>query len=147
MDADQAVSGPTQEPDANIPLTGLAPMDSQHRRILQAMQLLLKSLETPFPEESLEVRVRRVRDLVNEHFAAEEQIMEAAGYPFLEAHRAEHQVLTERCDALMAGCGTTYGPTVAALGTTVLALFRHHVERVDRDYATYLGSLPAGPQG
>jgi hemerythrin len=142
MDQEKPGTGSPAEFTEDLPLTGHALMDSQHRRLLQAMELLAESLNTPFPQESLEIRMRRVRDLAAEHFEAEEALMESAGYPYLEAHRAEHQVLSERCEGLAASYGTPYAPTLPGLCAAVRALFYRHVEVIDRDYAAFLGSVP-----
>lgn len=140
MEADFSEPGLPAGPKDDLRPTGQVRMDIQHRRILQAMGLLVASLDTPFPEESLEIRVRRVRDLAREHFAEEEGLMEASGYPFLEAHRADHEVLRDRCEDLLAGHGSTYSAPLPALCGTITELFRRHVERVDSDYAAFLES-------
>jgi hemerythrin len=145
MDADFSESGSPAGPKDDLRPTGQVRMDMQHRRILQAMGLLVESLGAPFPEESLDIRVRRIRDLAREHFAEEESLMEASGYPYLEAHRADHEVLRDRCEDLIAGYGSTYSASLPALCGTITELFRRHVEMVDSDYAVFLESV-AGRQ-
>ena len=80
---------------------GVDEMDSQHVRIFHALQRLQESLEGPFPLETLGARLKLLEALVLEHFRDEEHLMECRGYPHVLPHRAEHELLIEKCHILL----------------------------------------------
>ena len=118
--------------------TGDPDLDAQHLRILQALQRLEESLCGPFPLATLGARLAQLEDMVLEHFRDEEARLEAAGYPLLVPHRAEHEVLVERCHQIMGTYTGPDSPPLASMPEAFVAIFQQHIQDVDADYAAWL---------
>ena len=120
-------------------LTGDPTIDEQHRELFARVAALLGA-----SGERSRAEVARLLDYVGdyvvEHFGAEERAMEAAGYPDLAAHRAEHQRFVQEFAALrqeFAADGP--GPLfVVRVENRVNAWFREHIYRTDRALAAFL---------
>lgn len=79
--------------------TGVALLDEQHREIYQWLAELQSAADderTLFGVYSL----TRLKHYTRAHFAAEEALMETAGYPGLAEHAAEHATFRARLDQL-----------------------------------------------
>lgn len=79
--------------------TGVALLDEQHREIYQWLAELQSAADqerTLFGVYSL----TRLKHYTRAHFAAEEALMKAAGYPGLAEHAAEHAKFCARLNEL-----------------------------------------------
>ncbi len=72
---------------------GVADMDEEHEALFTMFDRLYQSIRTPRPPENFSAEIEAIVDFAVGHFASEERLMEAAGYPKLEAHRQEHRRL------------------------------------------------------
>jgi len=135
---DQAGSPVSDDVREGLRRTGDADMDGQHLRILQALQRLDESLRGPFPLATLSARLTQLEDFVLEHFRDEEALLEQAGYPLLAPHRAEHEVLVERCHRLMDQFSSPHSPPLTSLPEAFISMFLRHIAEVDMDYAPCL---------
>jgi hemerythrin-like metal-binding protein len=76
-------------------LLGHAELDDDHQRLVDH----LNSLANEIPDASYELCVQlfdALEQAATEHFAREEEILEGAGFPGLQSHRAYHAELIER---------------------------------------------------
>lgn len=121
---------------------GVDEMDSQHVRIFHALQRLQESLEGPFPLETLGARLKLLEALVLEHFRDEEHLMECRGYPHVLPHRAEHELLIEKCHILLRDYSTPGSPPLARLPEELRDVFINHIQGVDMDYSRFLAEHP-----
>lgn len=71
--------------DQTFQVLGDAVMDQTHREFMQQLQVLQSAGSHEFP-----ALFARLADHTQAHFAAEQQMMEASGYPALAEHRADH---------------------------------------------------------
>jgi hemerythrin-like metal-binding protein len=145
MDSDPADPSPFAEATVAAQSTGQPEMDRQHQRLLLVLQRMDESLRGPFPLATLGARLKQLEELGQEHFREEEAMLEAAGYPHLKFHRAEHARMEERFHELIAEFASPDSPPLTALCEAFLALFVHHVETVDLDYAGFLRQQVAEP--
>jgi len=113
-------------------------MDNQHQRIHQTLLRLVESMRGPFPLETLGARLRLLETMAKDHFRAEESLMKEVRYPHLLPHRAEHGVMEERFHDLLDQYGSPDSPPLPGLGEAMSAMFLHHIETVDLDYAAFL---------
>lgn len=125
-------------PSGALRRTGDPDMDRQHMHILQALERLHESLLGPFPLENLGARLRQLETLTMEHFRDEELLMEQWHYSLLASHRAEHELIVDRCHQLLDQYGSPDSPPLEQLPQALIALFTHHIETVDMDYAAML---------
>ena len=136
--ADPSPSGSTLEA---LCLTGNQDLDNQHGRIFQALQRLDESLRGAHPLETLGARLRLLETYTLEHFENEEALMEMAGYSLLLPHRAEHELIIERCHALLEQFSAPDSPPLANLSEVLNAHFNRHIREVDMDFVAFLARL------
>jgi hemerythrin len=138
MTENQADANPSGYAREGLSQVGDPELDAQHLRILQALERLDESLRGPFPLATLGARLKQLEDYVLEHFRDEEARLELAGYPLLLPHRAEHEVLVERCRGLIDQFSSPDSPPLATLAEMFATIFLAHIREVDTDYAAFL---------
>jgi hemerythrin len=115
--------------------TGVTVLDDQHKAIFQ----WLSELESASDEQRTLFGVyviTRLKHYMREHFAAEEAMMEEAGYPNLEQHLAEHAVFRAKLDELQL---KSIGEDISS--DTVRFLnhwLTNHIAKSDMAYVPYL---------
>jgi hemerythrin len=81
---------------SDVLLVGHAQIDADHRRMFE----IADRLHTGIREARKDILVREVMgellDYTLTHFAREEALMKAAGFPGLEDHRFEHELISYR---------------------------------------------------
>ena len=82
--------------------TGVPEIDRQHRELLRRMELLWVALKARDESAETERTLLHLGEYVELHFQAEEAIMAEAGYPGLAQHKAIHDDLRGRVEALVA---------------------------------------------
>jgi hemerythrin len=138
MTCDQAEANASGYAREGLCCVGDPDLDAQHLRILQALERLDESLRGPFPLATLSARLKQLEDYVLDHFRDEETRMELIHYPLLLPHRAEHEVLVERCRELIDQFSSPDSPPLATLPERFTTIFLAHIRDVDMDYAACL---------
>lgn len=78
--------------------TGIPSVDAQHQQLIHILNLLAATVEAgPTHAQLLDV-VAQLADYASYHFAEEERLMEAMGYPELDEHRLEHQTFVNQIE-------------------------------------------------
>ncbi|WP_247002773.1 response regulator [Aromatoleum buckelii] len=116
-------------------------IDAQHRALVEQANALLTDLmggRCPTPE--LVLTARRVLSEVAQHCRDEEQILEAAAYPDLDCHRAEHAALLRRAENFLARLGNGAQNVAGLLEFIAYEFVALHMLGTDREYATHLGA-------
>jgi len=78
---------------------GVPEIDAQHKRLLDIINRFLAALDQGHGDEAVETALRDMRDYTRVHFEDEEKFIERIGFPYLEDHRQEHQMLTAKIGA------------------------------------------------
>ena len=127
--------------------TGDPSMDGEHLRLLAALQRLEESLRGPHGLETLAPRLRQLEDMTLDHLRNEEDLMAQVGYPHLDLHRTEHEMLIDHWRGLLDLFSGPDSPPLEDLARRLSEAFLHHIQTVDRDYADYLerGGFTGGP--
>jgi hemerythrin len=120
--------------------TGVPLLDEQHQTIFR----WLAELESATAEQRTlfgAYAITRLQSYVRDHFAAEEALMQAAGYPDLPPHRAEHEAFRRRLAELQvqAMVRDASADTVAFLRDWLV----NHIGKTDMAYVPCLGKRPA----
>jgi hemerythrin-like metal-binding protein len=76
--------------------------------------------------------------LAQEHFVAEERLMETAEFPGLAGHRAKHQELSRKVDEFVARHETGDGAAYCQFLYFVRDWITRHMEKEDQEYAPWL---------
>jgi hemerythrin-like metal-binding protein len=72
------------------------------------------------------------------HFAHEERLMRAHGYPGLDAHLAEHRALTEKVVAFQSEFENGKALMTVQLLNFLKDWLQHHIAESDQKYAPFL---------
>ncbi len=122
---------------------GVPRLDSDHKAIIDLINRLHESLRSGSGAADLGEIFDKLIDHIESHFAREEQVMEACGYPGLEDHRAAHDGFAEDIRTVRDRCGGDAKPTLA-LGLLIYlrVWFDHHVLLLDMDYRPYVEGNP-----
>ena len=120
---------------------GNAVLDQHHRQLFALTGRAARLVEGG-------ADLAQLRELLNElvrytayHFAEEERLMAAAGYPFLDLHRDSHRGIVMRIEDLAATANRR--PLGAVLADTALFLsgwLVHHIEIEDFEYRDCVGT-------
>ncbi|MEZ5524813.1 MAG: bacteriohemerythrin [Pseudomonadales bacterium] len=112
---------------------GIPVIDSQHQRIVEYIGQVEHSQKHHDQGELMEVLDELV-DYTLSHFAFEENLMEEAGYPFVNAHKKVHQLFTKRVDGFQQRAKSGEDITDELLHV-LKAWLVNHIKRDDRDYS------------
>jgi len=83
---------------------GLRLLNVDHRAIERLIEQLHVAIAFGHPGERTLPLLRQLSDLTRTHFALEEGMMAATGYPDTAAHRRSHQHLQQQLDGFIALC-------------------------------------------
>jgi len=118
--------------------TGVAKLDEDHTELFQ----WLSDLESAAAEQRTLFGVyalTRLKHYARDHFASEEAMMKAAGYPDLEAHIAEHAKYRERLGELhLKSIGTDISMETVELLRDWLT---NHISKTDMAYVPHMKKL------
>jgi len=115
-------------------LTGVDDIDAQHRELFQRIGQLLEASRNHRSREEVVRLLEFLGGYVVDHFASEEVTMEAARYPRVEGHRAEHRQFMKELEILRHELKSE-GPSnlfVIRVGNRVTEWLREHIYRTDR---------------
>ena len=121
-------------------LTGVDDIDAQHRELFQRIGQLLEASRNHRSREEVVRLLEFLGGYVVDHFASEEVTMEAARYPRVEGHRAEHRQFMKELEILRHELKSE-GPSnlfVIRVGNRVTEWLREHIYRTDRLLAEWL---------
>ena len=122
--------------------TGVAQLDLQHQNIFQ----WLAELESATGDKRTLLGVyaiTRLKQFIREHFAQEEKLMRAVGYPGLAEHMAEHAAFRAKLDELQR---RSIGQDISQETVDFLkAWVTEHISKTDMAYVPYLKKAKAVP--
>jgi hemerythrin-like metal-binding protein len=119
---------------------GVETLDNQHKELLRVLNELHFASMRGKAQEVAGGLISQLVSIADEHFAAEERLMESIGFPALGEHRAKHKEMSGRVAEFVArhkkGDTTMY--------TQLLYFMRdwlsNHMLTVDSQYASWLAS-------
>lgn len=112
--------------------TGIAVIDTQHRRIVDLINELNTANESGDPAVIKHV-LNELVDYTLSHFTFEEELQLKANYPFYKAHKRVHEIFTKRVGEFQqrAARGENVVPEVLSMLKTWLI---NHIKGDDADY-------------
>ncbi len=123
--------------------TGIDLIDKQHRILFRAINLLGLALERGSDKELMDAIFETLADYTATHFADEERMFEAAGYPDAEEHRHTHRLFLVKMQDLKARFDAG-GDNAREVMLFLVEWLRNHVLGTDRKYIPYV--LDAGSE-
>lgn len=122
-------------------ITGNKTIDEQHKELIDKINQLLQAIETNRDKAVAVKTLNFLTDYVYYHFQEEEKLQEEAGYPGLEDHKKQHEILKNTVADLTDMLEEEEGPSdafVAQLNKKVIEWFYRHIEGFDRSVAEYI---------
>lgn len=117
-------------------------LDQHHRALFGLLAELSAGIEQGPDENWARGIGDRLLAYVDYHFREEEALLEAAEYPFLTFHRASHQVIALRMQAVLQGLGRRpLAEVLAELQDFVADWLTHHIEIEDFEYRAFLAPV------
>jgi hemerythrin len=110
-------------------------LDRQHQKLIEICNLATDCAKSGSPE--LHIILNDFAALVDEHFEAEEILLEKNGCPTLEAHKASHDLHRERIVELLLS-GTTGQVDGKRLAQVASAWLLEHMTEVDLPVRAYM---------
>ncbi len=127
-------------------LVGMEVLDYQHQQIFEMVNTVYASLISGAEPGTTADLVQRLMDTTREHFATEEAILSAAGYPGLGAHRALHAELIRRVQSYCSRSKCGENLLSPHLVNFLRDWWVHHLECIDREYALWLQKVVCGEE-
>jgi hemerythrin len=120
--------------------TGIPSIDSQHRRLIELVDILDREVQSRADANAVACVLTELMSYANTHFANEESLMIACGYPGLRKHRLEHDAFSQRLRVLLA----RYVAGTTGIDREILVALRNwFVDHVSVTDAAYVPALRA----
>ena len=114
---------------------GVMEMDAQHRRLVDIVNRLHDAMKNGAAKTSVMCVVEELVAYTRTHFASEERVMRAAGYPEIDEHIAVHRKLIAHVESFRAETG-------ASLPLKLMSFLKgwltKHILETDKKYAPYV---------
>lgn len=115
-------------------------IDSQHRMLVTLINTLHSAFSMGKGPGILGRALRDLAGYTQAHFAAEERLMEAHGYPGLEDHRRIHRAMAARVQACHDEFAHGRGAVTAQLVRFLKDWLTEHIQGADRGYVAHLSA-------
>lgn len=119
---------------------GVEEIDAQHRALIERVNHLVDACSAGKCADETAPLLAFLREYVDSHFAAEEDLMERCAFPEREAHRREHREFCQRLDALAAGLATGGEQPQIELEEMIIDWLFDHICIRDRALGKFLGA-------
>ncbi len=121
-------------------LVGIRILDEEHRRLLRLIARL-RDAEQGKSRKDRVATIRATLKFAKLHFAEEERAMEDAGFPQVEAHRAEHRKMLSRLESVTGSWEKGDGVAVYDLATELYTWIHEHLLKCDSQYVECLEQM------
>ncbi|MEQ8603027.1 MAG: bacteriohemerythrin [Marivibrio sp.] len=116
---------------------GLARLDDDHKQLIAIINRLHEAVRLGGSEAGATVArsLQALADYTERHFAREEAVLEAVGYPALRGHRVQHDAFVDELRDLADAFDARRDPALAAeLGRFLRDWLTHHILVEDMAY-------------
>jgi hemerythrin len=112
---------------------GIEVIDSQHRRIVDYINLLDDALSNGHTRKDIGILINDLVDYTISHFGFEESLQDEAAYPFIKAHKKVHVLFTKRVADFQARFDN--GEDISEeLHNVLVTWLLNHIKYDDADY-------------
>ncbi len=117
---------------------GVPAMDGAHRLQTELVDGLIEAIHAGADAETVQTALLRLVDETTDHFAGEQELMRASGYPAYEAHAEEHSRLLDRISRLLSDFAAGRATLTLQTARSLRPWLIDHVQGMDRALASYL---------
>ena len=122
--------------------TGVSEIDNEHRLILHMVEELRSAFRSAtrdtLPGPLVASTFHNLMIFINEHFGAEEKLMQDSGYPEYDLHKGEHDRFLEYLGQTTDASLLADAPAMLEFLNTLSNWLHHHVLEVDRRLSYFL---------
>ncbi|MCK5236433.1 MAG: hemerythrin family protein [Deltaproteobacteria bacterium] len=119
---------------------GIEEIDQQHKNIYEVVNMFLKSASSGMGKIEIASTLDFLIKHIEDHFCAEEELMEQHSYPGLSDHKAEHDEFKETIFELKEMLDVV-GPSLSML-SKLSRILRNwiptHIEEIDKQFADFI---------
>ncbi|HYG85749.1 MAG TPA: bacteriohemerythrin [Azospirillum sp.] len=123
---------------------GVGQIDEEHKHFIRLLDRFNHSETRGLPESELYAMLAEVMLYTEEHFTNEEALMQAAGYPFVNEHRMQHDLAENEVHRLASGSASEE-EIRKILGRFLLNWLILHIQSADRKFGLWLKEQGRGP--
>jgi hemerythrin len=113
-------------------------IDSQHQELVNMLNRLFVAVAQREGNKVIGSILEALRSYTKTHFSLEERLMKLAGYPYLEAHKLEHQKLSDQLDELCKKHQSEDKPIYFEVLRFLKNWLKEHIKEVDTKYSLAL---------
>ena len=126
---------------------GIEAVDRQHRQLFQLIAKLGRLVDVQASAGEIQAALGQFVRWAEIHFASEAMLLEATGYPGLEAHVKEHAAFLKTLGRNVELAGSRpLAVTEAKVSALLTTWLQNHILAEDKTYLPHvLASLPAQP--
>jgi hemerythrin-like metal-binding protein len=117
---------------------GLPLIDDAHQRQAELIDSIEKATAPGGSPEAVQELLLQLVEHTSDHFATEQQLMRAIGFPYFDAHVEEHSALLEHISTLLASHSAGYHQLTNELARRLAPWLLDHVQTSDRLLGRYL---------
>ncbi len=115
-------------------------IDSQHQRLINLVAALDDAMRQGKGRDVLDKTMKELIHYTRSHFAAEERLMAANGYPDYEDHKSRHQKMTQKVLDLHDQCRQGRKTMAIDVMTFLQDWLHKHIMGTDKKYAPFLNA-------
>ncbi len=119
---------------------GVELFDRQHARIVDMINLLISDPGATVRSETISELLDRLTKYADDHFRAEEELLEEHGYPGLARQKAEHNAYRIKIVALCQDTISHEDSVPVELLTFMTDWWIEHISKTDMQYRPFLAS-------
>jgi hemerythrin len=119
---------------------GVPQMDEQHQRLVQLVNQLHDAMGAGQGRDFLHKLLVQLEQYTITHFAAEDQLMQQAGYPDLAPHQAAHEELKRQVAELRQRHAGGESRLTIGVMSFLEKWLTTHIKGTDRKYASLLAT-------
>ena len=120
---------------------GFPEMDLQHQGLIALMGRLNEQIDHDAPRTECLTTLSELGELSVRHFAEEEKVMEAVGFPRIDHHKLLHEMLLDRFAEFQAEARRPDGRLTPQFMDFLNGWLTGHIRGPDTQYGVYSGSL------
>ena len=117
---------------------GVPELDGQHQQLFHIVNELERTIASGRGHAAIETVLASLVRYTIFHFADEEESMQRNGFPGLDAHRIQHNLLTLKISALQKEHETGKPNAAEALMLFLQHWLKEHLLKADKAYAQFL---------
>jgi len=122
---------------------GIESIDEQHKKLINLINMLQTSVDYSTGEEFERECLAAVVDYTKTHFVYEEGLMSKYDYPDFEAHKVQHQAMTDKVEDLLAAYEEHPESAMKDALDFLKQWLIRHINGTDKQYSEFLVSKGA----